>query len=70
MPSPARLTSPDDLRSAVWPGAMTAVGAAVAGWLATAAVVLLSGLGGDLGFAVEVLPSEQACAGVRRDVGQ
>lgn len=50
MPSPARLTSPDDLRSAVWPGAMTAVGAAVAGWLATAAVVLLSGLGGDLGL--------------------
>ena len=28
------------------------------------------GLGGDLGFAVEVLPTEQARAGVRRDVGQ
>lgn len=50
MPSPARLTSPDDLRSAVWPGAMTAVWAAVAGWLATAVVVLLAGLGGDLGL--------------------
>ena len=50
MPSPARLTSPDDLRSAVWPGAMTAVWAAVAGWVATGAVVLLSGIGGDLGL--------------------
>ncbi|MEG9226781.1 cell division protein PerM [Aeromicrobium sp. Sec7.5] len=50
MPSPARLTSPDDLRSAVWPGAMTAVWAAVAGWLVTGAAVLLAGLGGDAGL--------------------
>ena len=50
MPSPARLTSPDDLRSAVWPGAMTAVWAAVAGWVVTGAAVLLAGLGGDAGL--------------------
>lgn len=50
MPSPARLASPDDLRSAVWPGAMTAIWAAVAGWLVTGAAVLLAGLGGDAGL--------------------
>ncbi|MCK5892287.1 DUF6350 family protein [Aeromicrobium sp.] len=50
MPSPARLSSPDDVRSAVWPGAMTAVWTAVAGWLVTGVVVVLGGSGGDLGL--------------------
>ncbi len=47
MPSPARLSSPDDLRSAVWPGAMTALWAAVAGWVVTFGGVLLAGVGGE-----------------------
>ena len=50
MPSPARLSSPDDVSSAVWPGAMTAVWTAVAGWLVTGVVVVLGGSGGDLGL--------------------
>lgn len=50
MPSPARLSSPDDLRSAVWPGAVTAIWAALAGWVVTGAAVVLAGLGGDVGL--------------------
>ncbi|WP_229051776.1 DUF6350 family protein [Aeromicrobium sp. Leaf350] len=45
MPSPARLTSPDELRSAIWPGAVAAIWAALVGWVLTAVLLLVAGAG-------------------------
>ncbi|GAA1752399.1 cell division protein PerM [Aeromicrobium alkaliterrae] len=45
MPSPARISSSDDLRSAVWPGAVAAIWAAVVGWVLTVVLLVAAGAG-------------------------